>query len=70
MMKIKRPARNVPKALGVRAMKLASAAMKRKSAKLVFFVFTCDVHAQIFFAILLTNVVSCRKAKVKSRQDV
>ena len=69
-MKTKRPARNVPQAERIRAVKLASVAMKRKSVKLVFFLLQCTVHAQIFFAILLTNVVSCRKAKVKSRQDV
>lgn len=70
VMKTKRPARNVGKAVGIRGVKLACAAMKRKSVKLVFFVFMSNVHAQIFFAILLTNVGSCRKAKVKSRQDV
>jgi hypothetical protein len=62
VMKIKRPARNVvAKAVRIRAMKLASAAMKRKPAKFVFFVFKCNVHVQIFFGILLTNVDSCRK---------
>ena len=70
VMKTKRPAKNVAKDLGIRAVELAFAAMKRKSVKLVFFVFMSNVHIQIFFAMILTNVDSCRKGKVKSRQDV
>ena len=37
VMKTERPARNVPQAERIRAVKLASVAMKRKSVKLVFF---------------------------------
>ena len=54
-MKTKRPARNVPQAERIRAVKLASVAMTRKSVKLVSFLLQCTVHAQIFFAILLTK---------------